>query len=65
MCRLLILLAAGVLLAGCQETPPPDQTVFEPYKQAIKKAKTVEGTLEKAAERRAEESEQAEAKSPY
>lgn len=56
--------AAGLFLAGCQEVPPPEKTVFEPYQQAVRKAKTVEGTLGKAVERRAEEAERAESKSP-
>jgi hypothetical protein len=54
--------AFGLLLVGCQDTPPPEKTVFEPYKQAVKKAKTVEGTLGQSAERRAEEAAQAETK---
>lgn len=59
-----LLLLAALALAGCQETPPPEQTVFEPYQQAVKKAKAVEGTLAQEAERRAGDIEQAETKSP-
>lgn len=56
------LFGVALLLVGCQDTPPPEKTVFDPYQQAVKKAKTVEGTLTEAAARRAAEVEQAEAR---
>ncbi|BAU47079.1 hypothetical protein SVA_0498 [Sulfurifustis variabilis] len=62
---LLAFAGAALLLVGCRESPPPEKTVFEPYKQAVRKAKTVEGTLAQAAEHRADQAEQAETKSSY
>lgn len=54
-----LVLAAVLALAGCPETPPPERTVFDPYQQAVEKAKTIERTLGQAAERRAGEAERA------
>ncbi|GEM_PF-4926847 len=49
------------VLAACEDKPPA-RTVFDPQLKALQKARAVEGQVRQAAERRADEAEQAETK---
>jgi hypothetical protein len=53
---LAVLMVLG--LAAC-DSKPPEKTVFDAQVQAIKKARSVEGTLHEAAERQRENVEKA------
>lgn len=59
----LMLLGALFAIAGCN-SPPPEQTVFDPNVRALKKAKAVEGQLQHSAEQRREQAEAAVAPTP-
>lgn len=51
--RIVLLGAALMLAAGCNNEPP-ERTVFEEQLKAKEKARAVEGQLRESAERRAE-----------
>ncbi len=56
----IVVLAGAGLLGGCDDSRPPQKTVFDPYVQSLKKAKGVEQKYQEAEQRRREELERQE-----
>jgi outer membrane PBP1 activator LpoA protein len=54
--RYLMVLIATVALAGCNGKPPA-KTVLDPQLQALEKARAVEGKMQEAEQKRAQETE--------